>query len=1402
MKGYLGIDIGSLYIGSVLLDESGRILDSRYCRHYGEIAGTLQRILSVYPAGQIHRITKTGYGAKHVTGIGKFFDFAVSQVVGVRSECEGACNIICIGASRFSLIRLDPQGGYIGMVQNTACASGTGSFLDQQAARLGIRIEELAQAAERCSSSPPIATRCAVFAKSDMIHLQQAGFTRFDIASGLCKSLASGILDTLLKGQRLQGKTVITGGVARNRAVVKALEERIGFPVYVPSSPELIGARGAAILAMGLKDTSPISEPICYYLQDRPVNHTRSPLTLNLSSVQAVGYKSFYIDGDQTEVALPSELAEGQTYEVVMGIDIGSTSTKAVLMDRDKRVIAIVYRKTEGDPIKATKLIFKAISLLASRNGVVFNILASGTTGSGRKMIRKVIRAEIERDEITAHARAAVFLSPQVDTIIEIGGQDSKFTLLRDGVVYNCVMNYVCAAGTGSFIEEQAKKLGIRLEEFADIASGAEAPYTSDRCTVFMERDVELLMSAGFTKEQIAAAVIHSVRDNYLNKVVGGLPIGKNVVFQGATARNRALVAAFEQELKRPISVSGYCHVTGAIGIALILLEDLPKERTFKGLGFATSHTSTETEGCKLCNNNCTLTLIKDEGEIVIWGAKCGREYSQKTPKRETLPHAEVLERRERLLFTGKDNGTKGPIIGIPRSLTTYAYLPLWEAFFKAIGCQTRLSPQSTDKILAVGKQSVNAEWCTPVIVSHGHVKSLQKQGVDLIFLPHMIREPIPEGFAGSHFCPYIQAHPSVIRSALISQGGRDNLISPVIDFELGEKEIAKNLYRTMAKKLDIKFDTVIEALRYGISGLRNFQEQLFELGQRKLVELRQSEEIGVVLLGRLYNTLDSLLSLELPKKMAQMGVTIFTIDSLRMEGIKMEKLWESMYWGAGHRILRAAEYVAKTPGLFAVFLTNFGCGPDSYILTYFKHIMSSNRKPYLVLQLDQHGGDAGYITRIEAAMEAFRSYKQSQQKSIVAPSRNPTKDRMILIPPMEPVGARFIASIFRSCGYRADVLEENAQTFATGLKHVGGGECSPCPSTLGSLIWHIQERGLCPSDFMFFMPTASGPCRFGQYATLCRLVLDKKGWDLPILSPSGLSTYAELPGRFRRRAWDAILLADILRKITLKIRPYEEVPGQTDRIFEKWVEILEGFLERGEGIKEGLKGAVEEFSRIKVKPVRRPKIGVVGEIYVRNNPFLNGDIIRVIESLGGEVLMTSTAEWILYTHFLRRHGFISKRMGLLGHITEWLKGKWYKSREQLLYDIAMPLLHDRLEPEIEEIIEQGKGFLPVEFEGEAILTLGRALIFIKQDGVDAVINTSPVFCMPGTITSSIFGEIEKQFGVPIICNFYDGSGDPNTSLIPHMYFLMHGRRGSRTPTPFKGLAPEASASAYSAIRP
>ena len=685
----LGIDIGSVSLSIVQLDINGKIL-SRFNRpHKGNIHDTFSDAEKFFDLTQIGAIACTSSSTYLNNQLVHNYNTQVAIMTAAKNICSDAVSVLHIGAEKFMLIKFDARGNYQSTRINTSCAAGTGSFLDQQAARLNLHgIEELCdKAMKNTDEIPYIASRCAVFSNTDIIHAQQRGFSVNAICNSLCKGLAENISNTVFNIEPPPLPLLMTGGVSRNQVVKEYLEKQLKTTFLHSEDSHLFGAIGAGLML--LKEKSALLPLNITSLlgtlvhENNEKQYFHKPLSLNLSSYPDFSSEdSFRFNSTvsshptEVEVDIYMKLDKGAKYSVFLGIDIGSTSTKAILTDESSRPVAGFYTYTSGKPVSAVKAIFEAIDDVCRKNIIELKVKGVGTTGSGRKFIGKIIKADLIIDEITSHARAAYELNPKTDTIIEIGGQDAKFTLMHNGNVTFSQMNSVCAAGTGSFLEEQAKKLDCSLSAYAYRAENSRAPLASDRCAVFMERDINQLLNKGYSVSEILATALHSVTENYLQKVANEASIGENICFQGATAKNKALIAAFEQRLNKPIYVSKFCHLTGALGTSLMLPEQQIRNTRFRGIGLYREEITLETEICTLCTNNCSISLANVLGEKVAFGFNCGRDYDTQHFISNNKTGFDLLKKRERIFSVPAEAHLREDIvIGIPAALHLFEEL-------------------------------------------------------------------------------------------------------------------------------------------------------------------------------------------------------------------------------------------------------------------------------------------------------------------------------------------------------------------------------------------------------------------------------------------------------------------------------------------------------------------------------------------------------------------------------------------------------------------------------------------------------------------------------------------------------------------------------------------------------
>jgi predicted CoA-substrate-specific enzyme activase len=1369
----------------VLLEE-GRIVARHSRAHEGRIDALVKSVVSQAPFSDWDTAGVTG----SLAGAGKgIIDNTLATIEGARRLLPLCKNLIAMGGQSFSLILLDGEGRYVEHVSNPPCASGTGSFLEQQAERLGLSVEDLARrAAAFTAEVPRIATRCAVFAKTDIVHAMQEGHSLDAVCAGLCEGIARSMLETLLKGRKLSPPVGLVGGVSRNGRIAQAIRRTLGVAVEVPGDCQYAAAMGAALLG-----SDSTLEAWTRFRPARGRREMRSPLPTALADYPSLeGFK--ISTRDNVEIFRPLDRSPGPAENgrgFFLGIDIGSTSTKAVLVTADGKIGDGFYTRTGGDPVDAVQRLLKVME--SARGGAAPRLLGAATTGSGRSIIRHVFQADAEVNEITAHAKAAVFLRPDADTIIEIGGQDSKFTRIRDGDVYFSTMNYVCAAGTGSFIEEQAKRLGASLSDFSDMALAQRAPFTSDRCTVYMERDLAALVGEGWPREALAAAVLHSVRDNYLSKVVGKSPLGDSIVFQGATARNKALVAAFEQHLGKTLHVSPWCHLTGAVGAALLCREQKPESSSFL---WETGPIVLETEECRQCANHCRLTVMDRAGRRTGWGMKCGRDYADRKPASRRASGEQASSIQERFneamrplhekpaVLSETAQRRKRITIGVPRSLYNISYEPLWRSFLSRLGFTVAATDQRRSA-LDSGAESVNSDFCAPMVLSHGYVRQLVDRGIDHIFLPAVensaegtgpIRSTFRRRDGDSAFCYYSQYLPSVIGNVTAFPIA-DRLISPLLPLrEKTTDETAGLLHDALAARFpDL---TLSETLRAFTEANALFAAARAGLAGAFGRSTADGDKLRILFLGRPYVALDESLSLSLPQTFEGLGAAVYWQEELDLDSYPLtygSQFLERMHWHYGKLIIRAAEFAARTDNLFPVLLTCFRCSPDSFLMSYVKDILTHFGKPFLFLQLDAHASDVGYLTRIEAALHSFRNHR-AREKAAWRPSAPPSvvharddslsEGDTVLIPAVDTLISSFWADVFTRMGHPAVLLEAGSAALNTGYQFASGGECMPLVSIVGSAIERMRKGGLDPSRTFFFMPTSPFSCNMPQFPVFSDMAFHAAGIEgLKIGKLNFMALGDTLPQTLSMKVLETYMVACILYKLASRIRPYEKKRGDTNRALLDSQERIRAAIRSGADLRACLPGCVELFRGVArdESAGRKPRIALLGDLYVKYNAVMNEGIQALVEEMGGELIISSMTEYP--AHLLdigaRRYGEDPRSTRVL------------KSIEQRYEKLAEDLIGDQAEPDFAECVKlmEENGFSHY-LAGETSINVGRALWYIARRSVEAIVHINPMFCCPGVVTASLYRKIQADSGIPIIDIFFDGTGDPNRVLIPHMHYL------------------------------
>jgi len=955
---------------------------------YRRIAGSpiqstydlLQEFHETVPAERVEGIRVTGSGSRTIAKVlGLFFENEFKAIARTMAALYPEVRTVFeIGGESSKYIRLE-GASIVDYDRSGECAAGTGSFLDQQALRMQYSVEEVGAVCSSASCAARIAGRCSVFAKSDMIHAQQKGYSPAEILRGLCDAVARNFKSSIVKGRQVEAPVALIGAVSQNAGVTRALLEAFSLAegdLLIPAEYAWAGAIGAAILESQEPRKRSILEihQLRQHDAEERVQDTHPLATENVVQLR-----------DRVGVYAPPP--NDQPIPAYLGLDIGSVSTNVVAIDESGAVIHDVYLRTAGRPIEAVE---QGLAEVQRLWGSRLEIRGVGTTGSGRELIAEFVGADAVNDEITAHKTGAIHISQTlggepVDTIFEIGGQDSKFISIENGVVVDFAMNEACAAGTGSFLEEQAEKLGISIKgEFARLALSSASPTRlGERCTVFMERDVTGWLHKGETVPDLVAGLAYSIALNYLNRVVRGRKIGKVVYFQGGTAYNDAVTAAFASVLGKKITVPPYNGVMGAIGMALIARQwrhATGAQTRFRGWDLRQLQLSSRDFVCKACTNLCDMKEFVIEGQKSYWGDKCSDKFRKPSATGRKPVIEDLFAYREGLLEALPNAKGSAFRVGLPRAMAMLDQLPFWRTYFARLGIETTLSPVTDPRISAAGIDMAVAQPCYPVQVAHGHVQALAESGVDYILIPNLADADTGEAGGTAHYCPWNQTLPWVLRSAPALEAHAHKFLIPTLHFQLGPQQVKKALAETMAR-IGVSRRLSDRAVDAAYAAQREFQNKLLEAGRKALATLDETGEPGLVLAGRGYNVYDRGVNCDIPRKLRhRYGANVIPLDFLVTGREPVRDLHANMFWISGRKILEAARVASSRPNLHMVYITNFKCGPDSYIKHFAREAAGA---PLLILQFDGHGNDAGYMTRCEAYLDSkgiLRCYQSSTE--------------------------------------------------------------------------------------------------------------------------------------------------------------------------------------------------------------------------------------------------------------------------------------------------------------------------------------------------------------------------------------------------------------------------------------
>ena len=1199
----IGIDIGYSSVKVILTDKANKIRFSRYQMHKGRIKSKLLDILKEMTAAfDPHEIVfgaVTGSGTKFLCADSniKAVNDVTAVIEGVMAENVSVGSIIDIGgeSARFITGLSEKDKSRIEISINSNCSSGTGSFLEEQMSRLNLKLTDYSELAKEAKSIPRIAGRCSVFAKTDITHHQQEGVPAADILLGLAYALVRNYKGTVMKKLPVKKPILFSGGVAYNGAILTALkdvlalsEEDLILPQYLGGA----GAFGAAVIAR--KEGFYINIGQLIALSERADEMMSQDDGIIFPKLSGYGI------GDSADKHICKDISgEKEPVECYLGIDIGSTSTNLVLMNKNSEIISCKYLRTLGSPFKAVQKGFQEIK---EEFGERIKIIGAGTTGSGRYPIGKAIGADVVKDEITAQAEAAVQIDSDVDTIFEIGGQDSKFISIENGSVVDFQMNKICAAGTGSFIEEQAKKFNIPIENFGEIALGSNDPINlGERCTVFIESCIASCLAKGAKLENIVSGLCYSIVNNYLDRVVGQKRVGNKIFFQGGLAYNQGVINAFKAITGKEILVPPFFSVTGAYGVAVLTMEEMNgQETTFKGFHLSADDFAIQSMA-KSTQSDKRNKFNENVGKMVFY------DYTPEISNKKT--------------------------VGIPRALFTYGMFSMFHAFFKELDLNVALSEPTDESIIALGQEFAMDETCYPIKLITGHVASLMKQKVDYIFFPDLVTVDHPGSPSRKNYgCAFMQLAFKVMNQAMELDKKGIDLLSPSMTFHMGKESIMKSFLK-IGEQLGKSPEQTRGAVEKGLEAALRFGDRM-EKNSEIVTSQLKPDEIAFVLVSKIYGVADSVLNMGIPEKLAGMGYKVLPFYDLPEGDISKEH--PNMFWPFGQHILEPAQLIRKHPNLYAIFLTHHGCGPDSIFSHYFREEMKG--KPYLHIEIDEHSSGVGIITRVEAFLNSLKNIEtkpaltmqtylnsiEHKETNVMTSLENLKEGKTVYLPYLYPYSNIF-SEVLAQRGINAKTLSASSKvSIETGRKFTITEEYFSLTALLGNVfrvLNNLDKKEVGQSALL--IPQNEGTETDGQYSRLLRTKLDEEGFEkVDIVSPF----------------WEDVLCLDCKKfeELCLTFLAGDTIWCAPQKSREKYLKAMIELIRNNQFHLEQLKAVAQSIATELNGESFEKTILAVGEFNILFDELLNNDTFKELEKKGHRVLYSPFGEamWMMWRDY------------------------------------------------------------------------------------------------------------------------------------------------------------------------
>ena len=1359
---HVGLDVGSTTVKIVVMNQELETIYTNYTRHFSDTKNTvcnvLEDLIARFP-NSTFTIALTGSGAMSAATFLNlpFIQEVISCKRAVEKYIPQTDVVIELGGEDAKIIYFDK---FIEQRMNGTCAGGTGAFLDQMASLLNTDTAGLNELAKNYQTIYPIASRCGVFAKTDVQPLLNEGARKEDIAVSIFQAVVNQTVSGLACGRPIRGKVAFLGGPLNYLSELrKRFSETLGLKEedsILPEDAHLLVAKGAAINSL---EQEPISiSDLEQKIQDLKLSQdtTSQPLEPLFKDEQE------YIEFKQRhgKAKTPKKDLKNFSGDCFLGIDAGSTTTKLALIDRENNLLYSDYGENGGNPLKSVMAMLKKLYKLLPEKAI---LRYSGVTGYGEKLIQTALNVDLNEIETIAHYQAAKQFMPNVTAIIDIGGQDMKYIKLKNNVIDNIMLNEACSSGCGSFIQTFAKSLNISIDDFVKEAIKAKRPVDlGSRCTVFMNSKIKQAQKEGYTVGDISSGLSYSVVKNAIQKVMkvrDTATLGEHIVVQGGTFYNDAVLRSFELIVGKNVVRPDISGLMGAYGMALLAREQyeanldmeytstILRDKELDSLHIEMMHTR-----CGLCENNCLLTINKfSNGKKFISGNRCERGSGISTSN-SNLPN--LYKYKNERLFSyeplSEEKATRGTI-GIPRVLNMYEDYPFWFTFLTNLGFRVILSEKSTRKTYEKGMESMPSESvCYPAKLAHGHVMSLMEKGIQTIFYPCIPYSRKEYEKADNHYnCPIVISYSEVLK----------NNVEELKDIEFLNPFLPLNAKNLTARILELEefkkyHFTKKELLKAGTKAeeeYQKFKSDIRKKGEETLKYIEENNLKGIVLAGRPYHV-DPEVSHGIDTLITSLGLCVLTEDSISHLGEAKRPIRIVDQWVYHARLYAAAEVVGKHKNLELVQLNSFGCGVDAVTTDQVEEILSSYEKMYTLIKIDEINNLGAVRIRIRSLLASMNkrlnqshSSQNGNYEQIKVPfTKEMKKDYTILIPQMAPIHFELLETAVKSEGYHVELLRTcSPHTVETGLKYVNNDACYPSILTTGQMIEALESGKYDINKTALIMSQTGGGCRATNYIGFIRKALKDAGFpNVPVIS-FNIVGMEKMPGfkitvSLMEKLLKCIVYADLLQKMLTKNRAYEVHKGQTQQLFNSWMEKCKKLLAKSSNkeFKQSIYEIVNDFEKIELDTsYKKPKVGIVGEVLIKYHPFGNNFVADLLEKEGAEVILP---DFMGFVKFMATHKITFNTL---------LKTDKAKAK---IFKFAIKLI-DILEKDMKiALANSQKGYLPpcniweLESNVKDILSIGNQtgegwfltaemIEYIEHD-IPNIVCVQPFACLPNHV--------------------------------------------------------------------